>query len=181
MHGIVVAAAADYLNVVFKIVMTSCPESPYMTIPDGLNLATKGRPVLWLGYYQDTTDKTATGRPGHYQSLVPVSSVEIPLGHRDEEDEVQVSPNTTASDIPISKRLESETKLLDHFSGDAAMTIMSLERIKKLIDEGVCANDLLKTSLSKVLYMKVRPQYSVNTQTGKCARKILLKLLQITK
>ena len=94
MHGNVVAATADYLNVVFKIVMTSCPESPYMTIPDGLNLATKGRPVLWLGYYQDTTDKTATGRPGHYQSLVPVSSVEIPLGHRDEEEEVQVSPNT---------------------------------------------------------------------------------------
>ena len=89
-HGIMVLATAQYLNVVFEIVPTSgSQQCPTYKIPDDI-IQDDPRPVHVCGYLQDETDRQVPGKPGHWQCLVRVSQQSNPSS--EPTDEVTFEP-----------------------------------------------------------------------------------------
>ena len=71
-----------------------------------MNAETDGRPVLWLGLYQDETDRRVDGRAGHYQSLEPVAGEGVlaqEVQHRVPQSTTSIVQSTTVAASTVTE------------------------------------------------------------------------------
>ena len=177
-YSIAVTVTAEVLDVQFHIVGTSNDEkTPVTTIGEPAG----GKKILHVGYYQDTSDIAVPGssayKAGHYQSLEAIGErvprcCQASTSGSFSSSALDISSSPLPENEMVSKIL-SEEKILSLLKNDSDIVASSLNRLTELTS--VSLEEIMKTKICEILFIEIRPLYSVGTAVGKKCRRLLKK------
>ena len=155
--GIILYAACHSLKVNISIVSSSNNAQNPVTeffAPEGSAV------TFFIGYYQDTTDGS-TGemvQSGHYISL------------QRKPDQTHSQPSLQQGSREVLEKIKAEMTILDMLAAQETIVRPSLGRLE-LLKVGVA--DLRESGICSLLYTKIYPVHSSETEAGRSVRVLL--------